>query len=129
MLYQLKIMRGTQILVHVSVDAALDATGTEVGNHLRWALLDALPEEEAHEDHDQFLIATAACDWAGKALRGRRPCIATLPLSQGRPCTTVPYPPEHVRLDPEEAYVVLEATEDDDVNLLTARTVHLALAG
>ena len=124
MLYQLKIMRGTQILVHVSVEPAGDATGVEVGNHLRWALLDALPSEEAHEEHDQFLIATAACEWARTAFRGKRPCIATVPLSQGRPCTTVAFPPEHAELLPDECFVVLEAIAHDRTSLVTTRNIH-----
>lgn len=128
MLFELRIMRGAETLVHVSVDAACDATGVEVGNRLRWAVLEAIPQDEPCEDHDQFLIATAAFDWAASAFRGRRPCIATVPLSQGRPCTTVPHPPEHARLLQGECHVVLEVSASPCSPRDGERTIHTALA-
>lgn len=128
MLFELRIMRDAKTRVHVSVDAAFDATGVEVGNGLRWALLEAIPQDEPCKEHDQFLIATATLDWAASAFRGRRPCIATVPLSQGRPCATVPYPPEHARLLEGECHVVLKASESPCAPRESERTIHAALA-
>lgn len=116
-------------LVDAFVDTAFDATGTEAGNHLRQCVLDAIPGDEADPRHDQFLIGTAVCEWATGAFRTGRHQVATVPLSEGRPCTTVSFGPEHVRLDPEEAVIVLLACPDDmdsERLLETRRTIRKA---
>lgn len=106
---QIEIKRADATLLDAHVDTAFDATGIEAGNYLRRCILEAFPGETPSREVDQFLIATSAADWAARAFRAGYHQVATIRLSNGRPCSTVPYPPEHVRLDPEEAYVVLTA--------------------
>jgi hypothetical protein len=107
---QIQIKHADTILLDAHVDTAFDATGIEAGNHLRYCLLEAFPGETPGRDVDQFLVATAAADWGARAFRAGYNQVATIPLADGRPCSLVPYPPDHVRLDPAEPYVVLTAT-------------------
>lgn len=114
MRFKLRIIDGTDTIVEIDVEPAFDATSIEVANRMKFALQDALPGENAHPRHDQFLIGTAAHDWIRSVYKGRRIGVATIPLSDGRPCTTVPFPPEHVRLHEGECHVVM--TFEDGVH-------------
>jgi hypothetical protein len=107
MRFKLRIIDGTTTLVEIDVEPAFDATSIEVANRMKFAVQEALPGETAHPRHDQFLIGTAAHDWIRSVYKGRRIGVATIPLSDGRPCTTVPFPPEHVRLHEGECHVVM----------------------
>lgn len=114
MRFKLRIIDGTETIVEIDVEAAFDATSIEVANRMKFALQDALPGDTAHPRHDQFLIGTAAHDWIRSVYKGRRIGVATIPLSDGRPCSTVPFPPEHVRLHEGECHVVM--TFEDGVH-------------
>lgn len=103
-------------LVVVSVETAFDATGIEAGNHLRRAILDATSHDEHDPRFDQFLLATAACDWVVRAFRGRVDAVATVPCSDGRPMTTQDVPAEYARhVDPAEPIMLLSAKAETGV--------------
>lgn len=116
MIIHAAIMLDDQPLLIASVRTAFDSTSIEVGNAMRQAILDASQRERLDPRFDQFLLATAASDWARSVFAADRDAGAVVPCSMGRPCRTIdtareePGPP-----DPTEPRMVLSATVEDDV--------------
>lgn len=131
MIIQASITLGGEPLLAVSVRSAFDSTATEIGNHLRHAMLDASDRERRDPRFDQFLLATAASDWIRSVFAADRDAHAVVPCSMGRPCRTIDTAREEVGLlDPEEPLMTLTVTIEPDLRrkevacamILSART-------
>lgn len=104
-------------LLRVAVQGARDSTPIKIGNHLRSLVRSASDMESRDPRFDQFLLATAAGDWAEKAARGRRDAVAVVGCSMGRPCSTQDVPERYARrIDPDEPIMHLTATHEPDID-------------